>query len=209
MAYFDELAPYWDEVPANQARAAATFRAIVSQLIPGKQMRCLEYGSGTGLLSAHFQPLVKEIVLADTADGMLEAAQRRIRAHGIKNMRVKQLDLLQHNPFSSSFHLIYTLMAMHHIPDTAGILTCFQQALKAGGYLCIADLVEEDGRFHAHHDNYQGHNGFNLVQLQAQVEEAGLEVRTVFEYHKMLREYDNGDQVLYPLFLLIARKPDG
>ena len=53
------------------------------------------------------------------------------------------------------FDLVYTLMTLHHIPDTAKILGSFQALLQPGGVLCIADLDKEDGSFHSHEADFR------------------------------------------------------
>ena len=93
-------------------------------------------------------------------------------------------------------------MTLHHIPDTRHILGVFHELLVDDGWLCIADLDQEDGSFHG--PEVQVHHGFDRAALATMVTEAGFgEVRfeTVFEITK---ESAAGSR-RYPVFLLVAR----
>lgn len=76
--------------------------------------------------------------------------------------------------------------------------------LEPGGYLCVADLDAEDGSFHG--AGFDGHNGFERVQLGALAEKAGfsgVDFSTVF---RMTRGSDDGVRD-YPIFMMCCRKP--
>ena len=92
-------------------------------------------------------------------------------------------------------------MTLHHIPDTAKILGSFHALLNPGGYLCIADLDQEDGSFHSSDSTFDGHNGFARHDLRHQLLAAGFgeaKFSTCFEMVK--------DRRTYPLFLAVAHK---
>ena len=92
-------------------------------------------------------------------------------------------------------------MTLHHIPDTAKILGCFHTLLHPGGILCISDLDKEDGSFHSHQPDFDGHNGFDRKELGAELERAGfthIRFSTCYKIHK--------DERLFTLFLAVAEK---
>jgi 2-polyprenyl-3-methyl-5-hydroxy-6-metoxy-1,4-benzoquinol methylase len=98
------------------------------------------------------------------------------------------------------FDVVYSLMALHHIPDTNYILGQFQAVLEPGGWLALADLDKEDGSFHGLQMT-EVHRGFEREQLQAQAERvgfAGVMFATAFAVQKAGR--------VYPVFLMTARK---
>ncbi|MCK5208209.1 MAG: methyltransferase domain-containing protein, partial [Cyclobacteriaceae bacterium] len=104
----------------------------------------------------------------------------------------------------NEYDVIYTLMTLHHIPDVNNIVKVFNSILKRGGYLCIADLVKEDGSFHSDHDNFDGHNGFDRNELSITLSNNGFNV----EYYKIcfeiVKEFDDKNKK-YPLFLMICK----
>ena len=96
-------------------------------------------------------------------------------------------------------------MTLHHISDIHKIIKVFHSLLKVNGYLCIADLVKEDGSFHSNHNDFDGHNGFDRVQLSKILSSIGFNV----DFYKICFEIEkefNGEVKKYPLFLIICRK---
>lgn len=200
---FDARARTWDEDAAKRVRAETVARAI-SARVPGLAgKRVLEYGAGTGLLGLALQPLVADVTLADASAGMLAVAAEKIAAAGLRNVRTLPLDLSSGPAPELEVDLVCSLMTLHHIPDTDGILRAFQRLLPAGGYACLADLDREDGSFHG--AGFTGHQGFDRAELGARLERSGFrDVRfeTVFEVRK---ETAAGPRA-YPVFLAVAQR---
>ena len=202
MSDFNARAKDWDEDPGRSERARAVAAAIRQQVPLSPTMKAFEYGCGTGLLSFVLQPELGTITLADSSPGMLEVLKGKIAAGGIKNMRPILLDLAVDPLPGERFDLAYTLMTLHHIPDTARILECLFALLEPGGTLCIADLDQEDGSFHSHEPGFAGHNGFGRTELRQSLASAGfgdIWIGTCYEVIK------NGRR--YPIFLAVANKP--
>ncbi len=194
---FDARAATWDEDPRKRARAEAVANAIVRRVELGDAPRTLEYGAGTGLLSFALADRLGETVLADTSDGMLEEARKKIERFGAKNFGVAKLDLSNEPPPQIKFDLICSMMTLHHIPDTAAILRAFKATLAKGGHLAIADLDAEDGSFHG--PGVDVHHGFDRERLATLARDAGFDevaIETCFEIPR-------GEQ-RYSVFLLTA-----
>lgn len=202
MADFDGRAKNWDEVPGRAERANAVAAAIREQVPLSKTMASFEYGCGTGLLSFALQAQLGTITLADSSVGMLEVLKEKIARSVARHMTPLKLDLAVDPLPAERFNLVYTLMTLHHIPDTARILGSFYSLLQAGGVLCICDLDKEDGSFHAHEADFDGHNGFDRKKLGTELEQAGfINIRFSTCYTLMK------DERAYPLFLAVAEKP--
>lgn len=200
MTNFDEKAATWDNSPMRIERAAAVANAIRAALPLQPGMTALEVGCGTGLLSFALQTDFAQITLADTSDGMLEVLTAKIADSGVPNLVPLKLDLATELAPVSRFDVTYSLMVLHHIPNAETVIRKFHTLLKPGGWLCIADLDEEDGSFHTD-GSTDIHLGFARPTLQKQVESAGFgEVKfaTAYVIQKNGREY--------PVFLLTARK---
>ena len=198
---FDARAKTWDDDPMKTARAEAVTKAIRARIPNLVGMNGFEYGCGTGLLSFALQPSLQQITLADSSTGMLGVLREKIAASGIANMTPMQLDLTTDPLPEQRFDLIYSLMTFHHIPDTDAILRHLHALLCRPGYLCIADLDNEDGSFHG--DGFSGHKGFDRRDLAQRAERAGFSnigFSTVFEVRKGTPERS------YPVFLMTAEK---
>jgi ubiquinone/menaquinone biosynthesis C-methylase UbiE len=197
---FDERAKDWDADPMKVERARVVADAIHAAL-PFESGTCaLEYGCGTGLLSFALQPYLSSITLVDTSQGMLDVLAEKIKAAGVTNMTPVRLDLSTDPLPVARYHVIYSLMTLHHIPDTDVILRKFFMLLEPGGHLFIADLEQEDGSFHD--AGVTGvHHGFDRADLKMLAEAAG------FGNVHFARTYEikkKGQS--YPLFLMTAKK---
>ncbi len=105
----------------------------------------------------------------------------------------------------NDFDVIFSSMTIPHIHDPHKIMKIFNFSLKMGGYICIADLVTEDGTFHSEHPDFDGHKGFDKEVFSLVLEENGFQVgyyKIVFTIEKEV----NGENKKYPLFLTIAKK---
>ena len=204
MIDFDSKARDWDSNPVFQERADKIAAAIRAALPLNTNMRALDYGCGTGLLSFPLKDALGHITLKDSSAGMLDVLREKIAAQGVANMTVRQADLSSQPLPEERYDLIYTSMVLHHIPDTAAILATFHALLNPGGHLCVADLDQEDGTFHG--SDVDVHHGFERADLARLAEAAGfVDVRfsTVFEIAK---ETAPGATRGYPVFLMLARK---
>jgi ubiquinone/menaquinone biosynthesis C-methylase UbiE len=216
MNEFDQKAAQWDAKPVRVERALAVAESIKAAVPLSPKMTALEYGCGTGLVSFALQSQLGHITLADSSTGMLTVLREKIAAANIQNtcaapnrlrhsagMTPVQLDLITDPLPAERYQLIYTLLTLHHIPDTAKILRAFYQLLDNSGYLCVADLDKEDGTFHE--DEFHGHLGFDREELAAQAKQIGFQsIRFTTAFH-MIKDVQGVSQD-YPIFLMVARK---
>ena len=202
-AHFDSKARQWDENPVFQDRADKIATAIAAAVPLNTSMHALDYGSGSGMLSFPLREMLGHITLKDTSAGMLAVAEEKIAAWGVGNMATRLMDLTAAPMPDERYDLIYSSMTLHHIPDTDAILKVFHDLLTPGGWLCIADLDQEDGSFHGSHVDV--HHGFDRVALAARAAQAGfngIDFSTVFE---IVKETETGART-YPVFLMLARR---
>jgi 2-polyprenyl-3-methyl-5-hydroxy-6-metoxy-1,4-benzoquinol methylase len=202
-AHFDSKARQWDDNPVFQERGLKIAQAIRQAVPLHLQMSALDYGCGTGLLSFPLRDELGAILMADSSSGMLDVVAEKIAAQGVSNMTPMKLDLLIDPPPAQRFDLIVTAMTLHHVPDTDHILRIFHDLLKPGGYLCIADLDQEDGSFHG--PEIDVHHGFDRADLGRRATQVGLadiQFQTVFS---IARERETGVRD-YPVFLMTARR---
>ncbi len=203
MTDFDLMAKEWDSVPRRIERARAVAEAIKRSIHLSPSMKAFEYGCGTGLLSFELQPYLGHITLADSSPGMLAVLEAKVKSSGIQNMAPLRLDLSIDSLPQERYHLIYTLMALHHIPDTDRVLRGFYTLLANRGYLCIADLDKEDGSFHG--AGFAGHKGFGRDELGNKLTKLRFHRVRFTTCYQMMREVETGIKT-FPIFLMIAEK---
>jgi ubiquinone/menaquinone biosynthesis C-methylase UbiE len=200
---FDSKARTWDTTEKAE-RAQSVADGIGGKLKMTRDMTGFEYGCGTGLLSFCLRYQLGHITLADNSAGMLEVVAEKIQAAGITDMTPVQLDLMKEAAPETPFQLIYTMLTLHHIDDTNGIVGIFHAMLSEGGYLCIADLDKEDGSFHR--GGFDGHHGFDQQQLKEKLERAGF-TDVAFEIcYDIKKEVEGGGTRSFPVFLMTCVK---
>src|SRR5690242_14827886 len=125
MTNFDDRAKDWDSDPDKVERARAVADAIRQAIPLSNEMKALEYGCGTGLLSFALQSDLGQITLADTSQGMLDVLREKIANAGVTNMHPVRLDLTSDPLPAERYDLIYSLMVLHHVHDFKGVLVRF------------------------------------------------------------------------------------
>jgi len=205
MSRFDEEAKDWD-TPESQERARNIAEAIRSNVPLSNEMTAFEYGCGTGQLSFELHNNIGPITLADSSTGMLEVLRDKIRSRSVNDMEPVNLDLTKDPLPDKHFDLVYTMMTLHHIPDTQLILNQFYELLNPRGYLCVADLDKEDGSFHGQ-DVEDVHKGFDRKELANLAKQRGFTNLKFTTAYKMEQEVnEHGETKLFPIFLMVAQK---
>jgi ubiquinone/menaquinone biosynthesis C-methylase UbiE len=194
---FDEKAATWDADPAKVERAQVVARAIRATVPLERSTRILEYGAGTGLVTQALRDAVGPVTMADTSGGMRDVMRAKVDAGVIRDARLWDLDLTTGPVPDERFDLVVTVMTLHHIADLDPVLSGFARLLVEGGHLCVVDLDEEDGSFHA--DGFAGHHGFDRTALASQLAAAGFTAITFQDCHQVVR-----DGARYPLFLAVC-----
>ncbi len=198
MGNFDKASKDWDKNLKRVERAKDVAKEIL-KILPNTLLRGLEYGSGTGLLGFELLKDFKEIDFYDTSKGMLERVAEKIEEKGVSNCNiVEKLDK------NTSYDCLFNLMVLHHIPNRDEVFKEWNTLINKGGYLCIADLVTEDGSFHSNtsdSDTFNGPHGFDTKELSKELEEKGFKVISITVPHII----DKNDKE-YPVFLMIAEK---
>lgn len=205
VARFDEIAATWDESPVRTELARAVGQAIIETVQPRGTELALEFGCGTGLVTALLAPRLGHVVAADNSGGMLGELREKASRLRLDNIEPHRMDVgreVPHGPFD----LIFSGMTLHHIGDVVGLLRRLAAELAPGGRIAVADLETEDGSFHGEAEGIM-HNGFDPQTVVSWLQQAGLEqvaARRIHTVHKTgadEREHD------YPVFLATARKP--
>ena len=104
--------------------------------------RLLDAGCGAGRELRRMARLVPdgEVVGVDLAAGMVTAAHRAARAHGLDHCAFFQADVGElPDAFTGEFDLVYSSLAHHHYPDPARATGEVLRCLRPGGLYCVVD----------------------------------------------------------------------
>ncbi len=202
---FDKEAAAWDEDPGRVKLANDVADAIVGAVKPSRVMDALDFGCGTGLVTLRLQPLVRTILGVDSSRGMLAVLEEKARAQGLSNVRAQFVDFENGEELGGRFHLVVSSMALHHVPDTAGLLKQLHTCMRPGGMLAVADLDREDGSFHSDNTGVV-HFGFDRGHLKGLLDETGFhDVRDVTAATVVKEIAEKGTRE-FPVFLIMGTR---
>ncbi|MDH5464098.1 MAG: class I SAM-dependent methyltransferase [Thiovulaceae bacterium] len=195
---FDNKAEGWDTRTIPQQLSATIGPAIIEHVDLNPNMEVLDFGAGTGLLTAHIAPLVKHVSAVDISQSMLDQLIAKPELEG--KVTAYCQNILE-KPLEKSFDLIVSAMAMHHVEHTREMLQAFSKHLKPGARVALADLDTEDGSFHPAEMEGIFHFGFDRDTFTTLLNEVGIKDVKFLTAH--IIETDGKD---YPVFLVLGQK---
>jgi aconitate hydratase len=102
---------------------------------------CLDIATATGTLAIPLASYVGsegKVVAIDLAQGMLDFAARKARAHKVRNIEFKKMDAQHLELEDNSFDIVVCSLAIFYFPDIPGALQEMMRVLKPGGTLGIS-----------------------------------------------------------------------
>jgi len=201
---FNKAAAHWDQGQGRKELANDVAQAIINAGIIREDMKVLDFGCGTGLLTLQLQPLVDSIIGLDNSEGMLQVMREKIELQQLTNIETKLLNLEAGDRLEGAYDLIVSSMTLHHIQDIKAIFHAFFQVIKPGGYLSIADLDLDKGLFHQDNTGVC-HHGFDRAELQHILEEAGFNDIRFVTAAEMIRTNEAGTNS-FSVFLVTGIK---
>ncbi len=196
---FDARAREWDKDKMHMDRSVAIASELEKMVPIRAQMKALEYGAGTGILSFLLKDRFSEITLMDNSTEMIKVCVEKTEYYQTSHIIPMVFDL-EHHSFDGKFDIIYNQMVLHHVTNYKSILETFYSMLNVNGYLAIADLYPEDGSFHGSTANV--HWGFDPEDLSKILKHAGFKSVVYKPCFEVKRETG----IKYPVFLLVASK---
>jgi len=195
---FDEKSKDWDTNDMIKALSSGVGATILEHVALNRQMSVMDFGAGTGLISAQVAPHVNKITAVDISESMLDKLAAKPELQG--KVEVVRQDLLD-SPALGKFDLIISAMALHHVEDTDRLIAKFAEHLDAGARIALADLDKEDGSFHPPETEGVYHFGFERDTLDAALQSHGFTEITFHTAHTVDKESGR-----YPVFLVTATK---
>jgi 2-polyprenyl-3-methyl-5-hydroxy-6-metoxy-1,4-benzoquinol methylase len=178
---FKEKAEDFDTNDVPRQLSAGIGACILDNVELNDGMQVMDFGAGTGLITAQVAGRVNKVTCVDVSEAMLEKLAAKQELQG-------KVDIV-------------CAMAMHHVEDTDKLVQRFAEHLKPGGQVALADLDEEDGTFHPEDTEGVYHSGFNRDAFSAILKSHGFKDIHIFDATSVQRE-----QGRYPVFLAVATK---
>lgn len=196
---FDAVALNWDEKPRRVKLATEVAAAIQENTPLSKEWDALDFGCGTGLITLQLAPALRSITGIDSSPGMLERLNAKIQEVAFTNVSTELCDLEKGKLPTGRYHLITSSMTLHHIKEIVPLLLSLKALLHPGGWIALADLEFEGGRFH---DDPTGvfHHGFSRDELAGMLEDAGFSSISVTTASNVVK-----DEQSFPVLLVTAQ----
>jgi ubiquinone/menaquinone biosynthesis C-methylase UbiE len=201
---FNKDAATWDENPGRVKMANNIANAILGAINMNSDMKVLDFGCGTGLLTLKLQPLVGSIQAVDSSTGMLEVLNQKIKSQNIDNIMTQYLDFEQGDRLDGVYDLIVSSMTLHHVRETKPLIDQFSGITAPHGYLCIADLDLDNGQFHGNNEGVF-HFGFDRNTIRRILKEAGFD-KIEFQAAAEIVRFVPGGMRPFTIFLVTAQK---
>src|SRR6266700_6729906 len=202
-AYFDRIAPTWDDYVASAYEADLQER--LTRLLPWhKDMTVLDAGTGTGYLAGMMAPLVGNLIGVDCAPAMLTRAGEKMAQAGYQHVSFQE-GMAERLPLASgSVDVAMCHMLLHHVVSPRTVLGELRRVVQPGGHVLIIDA-------HKHKHNWTPeafgdlHYGTDLRKLQKHV--SALQMKTLLVEDAGISHSGNfiGRSADFTNFLLLAR----
>lgn len=202
--HFDQAAQNWDKNPIHLEITQAIASALLEMVPLRKDMKVMEFGSGTGLLSFALKDYLAEITLMDSSIEMNRQAIAKVATRSAFHLKPLHFDLEKDEYVTGTFDVIFTQMAMHHVKNVPAMVNKFYNLLNPGGYVVIADLFTEDGTFHD--SNFDGHFGFEpdfIINILTNVGFSDVVLKPCFV---IKRYHEKTGEKAFPVFITVAKK---
>jgi len=201
---FDQRAAGWDNNPGRVALARAVVAAIRDAVPLRPDMRVMDFGAGTGLVTLGLLDDVGEITAVDASAGMLRVLAEKTAVWGSHRVRTLRCDVSTEALPQAAFDLVVSSMTLHHLPDVPAVLKRLRASLRPGGWIALADLDTEDGSFHADKTGVY-HCGFERAEVCRWLTGAGYAGAAARDAYRMTKPGSDGVIRDYPVFLATAR----
>lgn len=196
---FAHKAADYDRRPGNLDALERIGATLIERVALRPDASLMDFGAGTGLLLQQLAPHVGRITAVDVSPAMQAKLREKLPSIPC------EVELLAHDleqaPLDATFDGIVSSLTLHHIRDVPALLRRFAECLRDDGFIALADLDTEDGRFHEAGTEGVYHHGFDRDALRADAEAAGF--RDVEIVTATVIEREGRD---YPIFLLTARR---
>lgn len=123
---WDDFAAGWDAEPDVQQYADKAYESWQRRVAPlignVSEIRALDFGCGTGLLTERLAPHCHEIVAVDNSVGMIDVLDRKIAESGLGNVStlvatIDQTSITAYPNLLSKFDLVVASSVCSFLPD--------------------------------------------------------------------------------------------
>lgn len=140
-AYFETIAPMWDEIRSHHGSEAEIEDAIVR--LAGRQPydHLVDLGTGSGRMLSLLAPQARTAIGIDLSQHMLNVARNHVHDEGLKNVEFRHGDIYDTRLPAASADLVVIHQVLHFLSDPARAILEAGRIVRGGGRVLIADFA--------------------------------------------------------------------
>lgn len=125
-----EAADGWDDDPVVRQYAEAAYHSLTAACPLSRDLRVLDFGCGTGLLTAHIAPHVRSVLAVDRSAAMVD----QLAAKGLDGVEARVADWTSAGPGDAGpFDLIVCSSVLAFVDDPPAAVRMLASLLAPGG----------------------------------------------------------------------------
>jgi ubiquinone/menaquinone biosynthesis C-methylase UbiE/Fe2+ or Zn2+ uptake regulation protein len=178
LAYFERIAPRWDEIRSLYAPERTVEAAVEKAAGPGPFERVVDLGTGSGRMLTLFARKAKCTIGLDLSQRMLNIARANVAREGLDKVELRHGDIFSTRLPSGSADLVLVHQVLHYLSDPKAAVAEAARLVGPGGRLLIVDFAPHDLEFlRAEHRHRR--LGFSDEEIGRWLEEAELRAKPV------------------------------
>jgi ubiquinone/menaquinone biosynthesis C-methylase UbiE/DNA-binding transcriptional ArsR family regulator len=174
-AYFERIAPRWDEIRSLYAPENTVEAAVERAAGPGPFERVVDLGTGSGRMLTLLGKRAKMSVGLDLSQQMLNIARTNVATAGLEKVELRHGDIFATRLPSATADLVVVHQVLHYLSDPAAAVAEAARLVAPGGKLLIVDFAPHDLEFlRAEHQHRR--LGFSDEEIGRWLAEGGLAI---------------------------------
>ena len=149
----DQSAKFWDKTAESYAARPIANEAVYDKKLEKtreyfeRDMEVLEFGCGTGSTAIAHAPFVKHIQAIDFSSNMIEIAQGKADAAGVRNVTFATATIDDLEAADEAFDAVLALNILHLLKDKDAVIAKVHRMLKGGGVfvtstVCLGSMMK-------------------------------------------------------------------
>jgi len=140
-AYFERIAPRWDEIRSLYAPEHAVETAVEKAAGPGPFERVVDLGTGSGRMLTLLGKKARVSIGLDLSQHMLNIARGNVTKAGLDKVELRHGDIFATRLPSETADLVVVHQVLHYLSDPASAVTEAARLVAPGGRLLIVDFA--------------------------------------------------------------------
>ncbi|MFN3228517.1 MAG: ArsR/SmtB family transcription factor [Asticcacaulis sp.] len=140
-AYFEQVAPRWDDIRSHYVAEDAVEAAIVRVAGEGPFRRLIDLGTGSGRMLTLLGTRARSALGLDLSQQMLNVARARAREAGLDSIELRHGDIFSTREPDASADLVLVHQVLHYLNDPASAVAEAARLTAPGGRLLLVDFA--------------------------------------------------------------------